>query len=69
MEIPKDPDHPIYGREKTAGNGFRSHTSDHRHMGGKAGSNALGEAKRELCLECVRQDFTKAYPDAGPFPL
>lgn len=43
-------------------NGYRSVTADHIHamvIGGFSGASA---AYRELCLECYRKDFGKAYP-------
>lgn len=44
------------------GNGYRSQTYDHLHVVEVDGKSAATAAFRELCLECYRIDFAKAYP-------
>lgn len=52
-----------YAYKNMAGCGFKSHTYDHRHIKDVKGITGFGWVPRELCLECVRIDFQKVYPE------
>lgn len=51
-----------YAYKHMGGCGFDSHTFDHRHTKSVLGVLGFSFAKRELCRECYRLDFAKAYP-------
>ena len=57
-----------YSYKNMGGMGFQSHTFDHRHTKIVGGNVGFGFAKRELCLDCYRLDFAKAYP-SEPLPV
>ena len=57
-----------YAYKNMGGQGFRSHTSDHRHTKMVRGEIGFGFAHRALCLECYRIDFEKFYP-GEPLPV
>lgn len=64
--IPTEATQYVY--KNMGGRGFQSHTSDHRHTKSLRGVVGFGDIKRELCLECYRLDFAKAYP-GEPLPV
>ena len=53
-----------YAYKNMGGQGFQSHTSDHRHTKMVGGIVGFGFALRQLCKKCYRLDFEKAYPGA-----
>lgn len=54
----------IFRYKGMAGNGFQSVTWTHNHFKVIESKNGLQPILDELCLDCYRKDFKKAYPDA-----